>query len=120
MRILLLSNLYPPHVQGGAEILAGDVAAGLENLGHEVMVLTSSEGFPKEQQDGHIWRTLSSAPPAHFDRHRPLWRQFNLPVNYYRRYHCPANAAELRRVIAVTCGDFLTDFSLTFSHDQIN
>ena len=70
VRILLLSNLYPPHVQGGAEILAADVAARLEGLGHEVLVLTSSEGLPKAQQDGRIWRILSSAPPAHFDRRR--------------------------------------------------
>jgi glycogen synthase len=113
VRILLLSNLYPPHVQGGAEILAADVAAGLEKLGHEVLVLTSSEDLHKEQQDGHIWRTLSSAPPAHFDRHRPLWQQFNLPLNYYRRYHCPTNAAELRRVIAVTQPDVLYIWEIT-------
>ena len=113
MRILLLSNLYPPHVQGGAEILAGDVAAGLEKLGHEILVLTSSEGLLKAQQDGSIWRTLSSAPPAHFDRRRPLWQQFNLPLNYYRRYHCPANAEELRRVIAVTQPDVLYIWEIT-------
>ena len=34
MRILLVSNLYPPHVEGGAEILAHDVATELTKLGH--------------------------------------------------------------------------------------
>ena len=34
MRILLLSNLYPPYVEGGAEILAGEIGAGLARLGH--------------------------------------------------------------------------------------
>ena len=107
MRILLLSNLYPPYVEGGAEILAGDIAAGLEGLGHEVLVLTSSYGLPEAQRDGKIWRTLRLAPPAHFDRHRPLLRQLDQPLNYYWRYHCRANALELRRVVAASRPDVL-------------
>ena len=107
MRILLLSNLFPPHVEGGAEILAGDVAAGLERLGHQVLVLTSSFGLNRAEQNGHTWRTLRLAPPAHFDRRRPLWRQLDQPYYYYRRYHCPANAHELRRVVAETQPDVL-------------
>jgi glycosyltransferase involved in cell wall biosynthesis len=107
VRILLLSNLYPPYVDGGAEILAGEMAAGLERLGHEVLVLTSSHGLPEARQDGNVWRTLQLAPPAHFDRHRPLWRQLDQPYNYYRRYHCRANAQELRRVVAASKPDVL-------------
>ncbi|MGI9058589.1 MAG: glycosyltransferase family 4 protein [Ktedonobacteraceae bacterium] len=107
MRILLLNNLYPPYVEGGAEILARDVATGLERLGHEVLVLTSSFGLAKAEQDGQIWRTLKLAPSAHFDRQRPLWRQLDQPYNYYRRYHYPANADELRRVVAMTQPDIL-------------
>ncbi|MFL5660139.1 MAG: hypothetical protein ACJ8BW_02175, partial [Ktedonobacteraceae bacterium] len=67
MRILLLSNLYPPYTEGGAEILASDVAAGLERLGHEVLVLTSSHGITEARQDEHIWRILQEFPVAHFD-----------------------------------------------------
>jgi glycosyltransferase involved in cell wall biosynthesis len=104
---LLLSNLYPPHVEGGAEILARDVAGGLERLGHEVLILTSSFGLDKLEQDGPVWRTLRLAPPAHFDRKRSLLRQLDQPVNYYRRYHRPANADELRRVVALTQPDVL-------------
>jgi len=116
VRILLLSNLYPPHVEGGAEILAADVATGLERLGHEVLVLTSSSGSQdsqdsqdsqQEQQDKHVLRRLHIAPSAHFDRHLALYRQLQLPLNYYRRYHNPANAAELRRVIEETQPDVI-------------
>lgn len=107
LRILLLSNLYPPHILGGAEVVAADVAAGLERLGHEVKVLTSSYGLPKAEEDGHIWRTLKSAPPVHFDRHHALWQQFGQLSNYYRRYHCAANAKELQRVIDLTQPDVL-------------
>ncbi len=102
MRILLLSNLYPPHTQGGAEIVAADVAAGLERLGHEVFVLTSSYGLSSAQQEGHVRRTLNLAPPVYFDRRQPLWQQIGQLYNYYRRYHCAANATELRRVIDAT------------------
>jgi glycosyltransferase involved in cell wall biosynthesis len=107
VRILLLSNLYPPTIQGGAEILAADIAAGLRQRGHEVLVLTSSLGSAAAPQDGQIWRTLYCAPPAHFDGQRALWHQLKLPYHYYRRYNCPANAAEVRRVVRETQPDVL-------------
>ncbi|GAC1385649.1 MAG: hypothetical protein NVSMB33_14860 [Ktedonobacteraceae bacterium] len=107
MRILLLSNLYPPYVEGGAEILAGDIATGLERLGHEILVLTSSYGLPKLEQDAHIWRTLHLAPSVHFDRQRSIWQQLDQLYYYYRRYHYSPNATELRRVVAITKPDVL-------------
>jgi glycosyltransferase involved in cell wall biosynthesis len=115
VRILLLSNLYPPDVQGGAEILAGDIAGGLTALGHEVLVLTSGQERPgaQGQQEGPVWRTLRSAPPAHFDRGRPPWQQLPLLLNYYRRYHRPANAAELQRIVALTRPDIVYIWEIT-------
>ncbi len=44
MRILVLSNLYPPNVVGGYERLCFEVTAGLAALGHEMVVLTSRYG----------------------------------------------------------------------------
>ncbi len=44
MRILVLSNLYPPNVVGGYERLCFEVTAGLAGLGHEMVVLTSRYG----------------------------------------------------------------------------
>lgn len=111
MRILLLSNLYPPDVQGGAEILAADIATGLEKLGHEVLVLTSSSGPPRKE--AAVWRTLRSAPPAHFDRRRPVWQQLNLLFNYYRRYHRPANAREFQWVVTATQPDVVYIWEIT-------
>jgi glycosyltransferase involved in cell wall biosynthesis len=113
VRILLLSNLYPPYVEGGAEILAGDVAAGLERLGHEVIVLTSSYGLSRPERDGQIWRTLQPAPPVYFDRQRSFWSQLNQPINYYRRYHNAANARKLREVVAATSPDILYIWEIT-------
>jgi glycogen(starch) synthase len=115
VRILLLSNLYPPDVQGGAEILAADIAEGLTALGHEVLVLTSGQERPgtQVQQEGSIWRTLHSAPPAHFDRARPVWQQLHLLLNYYRRYHSAANVAELQRIVALTRPDVIYVWEIT-------
>ncbi len=113
MRILLLSNLYPPHVLGGAEIVARDYAVQLATLGHEVTVLTSFYGLSKPEQDGHILRTLHYTPAAHVDRGRPLWQQLGLLSDYYRYFHHPASVRELRRVIAETRPDVLYIWEIT-------
>lgn len=107
MRVLLLSNLYPPYIRGGAEITAGDIATGLKEHGHEVSVLTSWDGLPAAQQEGTIWRTLRVADPAHFDRHLPIVGQFQSLINYRQQYYCAENARELLRAVAETQPDIL-------------
>jgi glycosyltransferase involved in cell wall biosynthesis len=42
MKICIVSNLYPPHVIGGAEITVANLSEALHNKGHEVMVITTS------------------------------------------------------------------------------
>ncbi len=113
MRILLLSNLYPPHVLGGAEIVARDFAVGLADLGHEVTVLTSTYGVARPQQEDHIRRTLQYTFPAHFDRQRPVLQQLHLIRDYYRYFHDAANVKELRRVIAEVRPDVLYAWEIT-------
>ncbi|TMC57253.1 MAG: glycosyl transferase family 1, partial [Chloroflexi bacterium] len=44
MRLLFLSNFYPPHHFGGYEELCAEVAEGLRARGHTVAVLTSRHG----------------------------------------------------------------------------
>ncbi len=44
MRILVLSNLYPPNVIGGYERLCFEVTQGLAQAGHDMVVLTSRYG----------------------------------------------------------------------------
>lgn len=41
MRILVLSNLYPPHAYGGYELACADVVERWRAQGHDVLVLTS-------------------------------------------------------------------------------
>lgn len=49
MRILVCSNLYPPHVLGGYEILCRQVVDHLVELGHSCSVLTSDFQSQHEQ-----------------------------------------------------------------------
>src|SRR5579864_8126700 len=113
MHILLLSNLYPPHVLGGAEIIAKDFAVGLEALGHEVSVLTSSYGLANQQEDGYVWRTLHYTPAPHFDKHRSPLHQLHLLTDYHRYFHYPPNTQELHRVIATINPDVLYVWEIT-------
>ena len=41
MKILVITNLYPPYVLGGYEILCGQVVEHLKKRGHEIHILTS-------------------------------------------------------------------------------
>lgn len=57
MRILVLSNLYPPRVIGGYELFCRGIVDHLRESGHEVTVLTSA-GPAAEGQD-HVRRRLT-------------------------------------------------------------
>ena len=58
MRILVVSNFYPPHFIGGYELGCYDVVEALKRRGHQVEVLTSTYGIGKAQTDGSVYRQL--------------------------------------------------------------
>jgi glycosyltransferase involved in cell wall biosynthesis len=58
VRILVLSNFFPPLHLGGYEELAADVAAGLRERGHRVDVLTSNLRAGAVPTDPSIHRVL--------------------------------------------------------------
>ena len=120
MRVLMLSNLYPPEVEGGAEILAGEIAGELTRQGHDIYVLAGSSadtapsmGIPGNTEDTRVRRTLRLAGSARLERDRALWRQLNLPLRYYRRFHRPENALELQRAIHDIQPDVLYIWEIT-------
>lgn len=61
MRILMLTNLYPPHDIGGYEQWCQEVADGLRHKGHQVAVLTSTYRSRSDTpaDDPHVARTLN-------------------------------------------------------------
>lgn len=61
MKILVLSNLYPPHAVGGYELSCHDAVEMWRDHGHEVTVLTTTTTFhdPAEDEPApHVRRTL--------------------------------------------------------------
>jgi len=59
MRILIVSNLYPPNVVGGYERLCAEVTAGLAAAGHDMVVLTTRYGGKVADYPGQrVLRTL--------------------------------------------------------------
>ncbi len=66
MKILVISNLYPPDIYGGCEILCNQVCEGFEKKGHQISVLTSipsREEFWQKGKDNHILRRLKLTMP---------------------------------------------------------
>jgi glycosyltransferase involved in cell wall biosynthesis len=58
VRILCVSNLYPPVAEGGYELGCADVMRELAGRGHTVRVLTSSRDTASAPHDPHVSRTL--------------------------------------------------------------
>ena len=58
LRILVVTNLYPPHSIGGYEQRCRQIVEELEARGHTVRVLTSTHGLDAAADDGRIARRL--------------------------------------------------------------
>jgi len=60
MRILFLSNFYPPHDIGGYEQLCQEVATRLKQRGHHVAILTSNYHKTEQvQEEENVYRVLN-------------------------------------------------------------
>ena len=73
MKILFLSNMYPPHVIGGYEALCQEVVEGLVKRGHQVSVLTSTHGCDREFSNDNIHRLLSLEGDLQFYKVKDAW-----------------------------------------------
>lgn len=60
MKILFITNLYPPHEIGGYELRCRDVCDRLKASGHEIHILTSDHRVPGRQEipEPHVSRKL--------------------------------------------------------------
>ena len=58
MKILVLTNLYPPHQAGTEDFRCQAITDNLRLRGHELRVLTSTHGMNNERSDGEIQRRL--------------------------------------------------------------
>ncbi|MFN8445495.1 MAG: glycosyltransferase family 4 protein [Caldilineaceae bacterium] len=97
MKLLFLSNLYPPQALGGYEQLCQEVAEGLAGRGHQVTILTTdykrSSGEPAASQINGVTvlRTLHLEAPTDFYR----------PADFFlrRAQQEATDQRELRQVI---------------------
>jgi glycogen(starch) synthase len=62
LRILILTERYPPHRLGGYEVACAAVAERLRDRGHEIVVVTTTFGVSAPSREGHVHRVL----------HRPM------------------------------------------------
>ncbi len=58
MKILVLTNLYPPHLAGTYDFRCQNLTEALQLRGHRTHVLTSRHGLGKAQRGGDIERCL--------------------------------------------------------------
>lgn len=78
MRVLMLSDYYPPHVGGGVETVAEQLAKGLTHRGHPVQILTlRTRGGSTAESDG----LLSIRRAAAIDLTDRLGFQFALSLS---------------------------------------
>jgi glycosyltransferase involved in cell wall biosynthesis len=102
MRILIISALFPPHIQGGAELSAASLAQWLVAQGHEVGVLTTSPN-PDDELSGAevggvtIWRTTMPRSYTVFEAaQRSGWQK---PVWHLQDHFDPRNKAIVAEVL---------------------
>lgn len=58
MKILIVSNYYPPYIIGGYELGCHEVAKALRERGHAVKVLTSTYGVGSATEEADVSRSL--------------------------------------------------------------
>lgn len=90
MKLLVITNLYPPHEIGGYELRCRDICERLRKRGHELRILTSDhqiDGRPDIDQPhvrralringmyGNPWRPIHRLLPIELHNHRQLQQQ---------------------------------------------
>lgn len=110
MRILIVSAVFPPHVSGGAELSAYNLAQWLVRNGHEVGVFTTArnreEVISGEMVDGlKTWRVMMPRMYTAFDvSSAAKWKK---PIWHMQDMMDPRNTQILGRVL----DEFKPDFA---------
>ncbi len=112
MRILFLSNFYPPFEIGGYEQWCQEVADGLRAHGHEVSILTSRHGGPAAE--------AASEPNIRRELHLQADLNYYRPLDFFfkRRRRERENIAALERAIVELQPEALMVWGMwNLSHD---
>lgn len=101
MNILIVSNLYPPHILGGYEILCAQVVEHLQGRGHHCHILTSDHGGAPS--DAQVTRTLK------------VYQDFDKSASFMRKARIRTarhNARETKKVLRQCKPDVVFVWSL--------
>jgi glycosyltransferase involved in cell wall biosynthesis len=114
VRVLLVSNLYPPYWIGGYEQIAQWLSQGLHERGHEVQVLTGRG--PALNGDPSIMTGLDLDQPALLEMHRGNGIAFpgGLTVGIRRHVVNSRNFKACRAAIASFHPDLLSFWNASF------
>lgn len=74
MKILVLTNYYPPHHIGGYGMLCLEVVDGLRARGHEITVLSGKHGVAQDTVEGHVHRRLTLESDLYNYQMHSAWR----------------------------------------------
>ena len=89
MRILTLTNLYPPHALGGYEWSCHDIMRRLRDRHHEITVLTTTTRFPSDGADEELMPDVRRELEWYWDDHRlldpPIWARVGIERRNHRR-----------------------------------
>ena len=108
MRILVLTNLYPPHVLGGYEILCEQVCGLLEQSGHTLYVLTSDHGVTAPEP------AIERAGNTSVERSLKLYIPFDRPAERCRQERATLGKQNYARTSAVI-SEFKPDLIFVWS-----
>ena len=98
MKILVLTNAYPPYITGGYEIACYDNVQRLRSKGHDVHVLTST------------YRKFENSP---LDSDKKVYRKLMLEAKFYQFHPFPLlKYKSLRQVVAKYRDSIIFKYSL--------
>lgn len=101
MRILVVTNMYPPHAYGGYEDLCAGAVAAWRRAGHEVLVLTSTwRRDDVDDDDGPDGEPVHRALPCYLDGPHLVEPPLRTCLRWERR---------TRHVLKSTVDDFRPD-----------
>lgn len=75
MKLLVLSNRYPPYIKGGYEVMCFELSEQLKRRGHDVVVLTGLYGIDRPTVKNGIHRLLHRFNDSYKILERTRWEQ---------------------------------------------